>query len=102
MPIDSFFPTNVLEAMKTLSRRISLALGCIALSLWSACETTPTTADAPTDQASSQDNERCVVTGSRLPRANCRDSGVGAISRETWERTMSDRASNPPALPGGK
>ncbi len=88
--------------MKSVSNRILLALSCVALSLLSACETMPAAADTSGAQANAQDNERCLVTGSRLARANCRDSGVGAISRETWERTMSDRASNPPALPGGK
>ena len=92
--------------MKEKITYVVVAVACAGLSLLAGCESNPAKADAapaqPSSQASAEENERCMVTGSRLPRANCRDSGVGSISRETWERTMSDRASNPPALTSGK
>jgi starvation-inducible outer membrane lipoprotein len=81
--------------------KTSLALILSAASLvLAACETAPTKSNAVAAQESA-DSERCMVTGSRLARPNCRDAGVGSISRESFERAQSDRASAPPDLTRG-
>lgn len=81
------------------SKLATLLLASVVLLGLTACETAQTKPEATTADAGA-DSERCMLTGSRLPRANCRDAGVGAISRDSFERSMSDRPSQPPALPG--
>ncbi|MGL4233449.1 MAG: hypothetical protein ACRCWJ_18940 [Casimicrobium sp.] len=83
MPINSAKPSPNAAALQLAS------LMCILVC--AGCTTAPIN-----EQASASKNdqtavdEKCFVTGSRLAKKDCRDSGVGMISREAWERKLGD------------
>jgi uncharacterized membrane protein len=62
-------------------------LAAVSTMMLSACESNPAKAE---ETAANAADERCFVTGSRLPKNNCQDSGVGSISRETWTRKLGE------------
>lgn len=67
-------------------RRLALMLSIVVVA---GCANTPEAQKAA--QARAEAAENCTVTGSRLVRADCRDSGVRQVSREAFERAQSSQ-----------
>jgi hypothetical protein len=88
--------------MLTISKRNALLLIGVTCVVIAGCETAPTKSDAAASQTVVENDDRCTVTGSRIPKANCRDAGVRSTTPEGWERSVVDRPTSPAAAPGGR